>query len=70
MVHYVCVSSLWFSYKFGRKVSYINRLAELEQVLYLDRLDIPDEVKGSVNNTHHMLMYIHNTLFFYCIHAQ
>ncbi|CAI8000737.1 Rho GTPase-activating protein 1 [Geodia barretti] len=35
----------FLNYKFGRKLSYVNRLAELEQVLYLDKLDIPDEVK-------------------------
>ena len=39
---------IYRSYKFGRKLSYVNRLAELEQVLYLDKLDIPDEVKQSV----------------------
>ena len=33
------------SYKFGKKVAYINRLAELEPVLALDQLDIPEEVK-------------------------
>ena len=36
------------SYKFGRKLSYINRLEELEHVLNLEELDIPDEVKQSV----------------------
>ena len=35
----------FISYKFGRKVTYINRLAELKPVLYLDQIDIPDEVK-------------------------
>ena len=38
----------FISYKFGRKVTYINRLAELKPVLYLDQIDIPDEVKKSV----------------------
>ena len=33
------------SYKFGRKVTYINRLEELKPILFLERLDIPDEVK-------------------------
>ena len=32
-------------YKFGRRMSYINRLVELEPVLFLDQVDIPDEVK-------------------------
>ena len=32
------------SYKFGKKVAYINRLSELEPVLYLDQIDLPQEV--------------------------
>ena len=40
---YLC--SLPCSYKFGKKLVYINRLAELDDVLYSDQLDIPDEVK-------------------------
>ena len=35
----------FISYKFGRKVTYINRLDELKPVLYLDQIDIPTEVK-------------------------
>lgn len=33
------------SYKFGQKLVYINRLDELRPLLYLDQIDIPDEVK-------------------------
>ena len=33
------------SYKFGRKLTYINRLEELSPVLFLDQIDIPEEVK-------------------------
>ncbi|XP_064396567.1 rho GTPase-activating protein 8-like isoform X2 [Halichondria panicea] len=33
------------SYKFGQKLVYINRLDELRPVLYLDQIDVPDEVK-------------------------
>ena len=39
-----CVCLLLYSYKFGKKVAYINRLSELEPVLYLDQIDIPQEV--------------------------
>jgi Rho GTPase-activating protein 1 len=35
----------FINYKFGRKISYINRIAELEPVLFLDQVDIPEEVK-------------------------
>jgi Rho GTPase-activating protein 1 len=35
----------FLNYKFGKKLSYVNRLAELEPVMYLDNLDIPEEVK-------------------------
>jgi len=40
--HICSVSS---SYKFGRKVAYINRLDELKPVLFLDQIDIPEEVR-------------------------
>ncbi len=33
------------SYKFGRKIAYINRLEELRPVLFLEQVDIPEEVK-------------------------
>ena len=33
------------SYKFGRKVTYINRLEELRPVLFLEQIDVPTEVK-------------------------
>ncbi len=33
------------SYKFGRKVTYINRLEELKEVLFLEQVDVPDKVK-------------------------
>ena len=36
------------SFKFGQKLTYINRLDELHPVLYLDQIDIPHEVKMSV----------------------
>ena len=54
---YIYMSTQWYflivrhhslsltSYKFGRKVTYINRLEELKPILFLERLDIPDEVK-------------------------
>lgn len=32
------------SYKFGKKLVYINRLAELDSVLYTDQMDVPEEV--------------------------
>lgn len=32
------------SYKFGRKITYINRLDELRPVLFLEQVDIPKEV--------------------------
>lgn len=35
----------FISYKFGRKLTYINRLDELSPALYLEQIDIPDEVK-------------------------
>lgn len=34
------------SYKFGRKITYINRLEELRPVMFLDQVDIPDDVKA------------------------
>jgi Rho GTPase-activating protein 1 len=33
------------SYKFGRKITYINRLEELRPAIYLDQVDIPEQVK-------------------------
>ena len=42
--HFVCVYCFYNSYKFGKKVVYINRLSELKPVLYLDQIDIPQEV--------------------------
>ena len=35
----------FLSYKFGRKLTYINRLEELRPVLFLEQIDIPKEVK-------------------------
>ena len=32
------------SIKFGKKLVYVNRLAELDSVLYIDQIDIPKEV--------------------------
>ncbi|XP_062511583.1 rho GTPase-activating protein 8-like [Corticium candelabrum] len=33
------------SVKFGRKVTYVNRLSQLSDTLYVDQLDIPDQVR-------------------------
>ncbi|XP_003388212.1 PREDICTED: rho GTPase-activating protein 1-like isoform X2 [Amphimedon queenslandica] len=33
------------SVKFGRKLVYINRLAELDTVLYTDQMDIPEDIR-------------------------
>ncbi len=35
----------FISYKFGRKIAYINRLDELKPVLFLEQIDIPKEVR-------------------------
>ena len=37
------------SYKFGKKLTYVNRLDDLQEALYLDQVDIPQEVKEYVN---------------------
>lgn len=54
---FVCVNRLFaislvrnlcyccYSYKFGKKLAYVNRLDELQETLYLDQVDIPQEVK-------------------------
>ena len=34
------------SYKFGRKVMYINRLEELRPVMFLEQIDIPEPVRA------------------------
>lgn len=34
-----------FSYKFGKKLTYINRLEELSPVIFLNQIDIPSEVR-------------------------
>lgn len=36
------------SYKFGKKLTYVNRLDDLKDVLYLDQVDIPQEVREYV----------------------
>ncbi|XP_065909987.1 rho GTPase-activating protein 1-like [Dysidea avara] len=35
----------FISYKFGKKLTYVNRLDDLQEALYLDQVDIPQEVK-------------------------
>lgn len=35
----------FISYKFGQKITYINRLEELRPVMFLEQVDIPDKVK-------------------------
>lgn len=36
---------MFFSAKFSRKVTYINRLDQLAEYVHLDNIQIPEEVK-------------------------
>ena len=47
---------MFYSYKFGKKLVYINRLAELDSVLYMDQLDIPKEVIELVYDENNLYM--------------
>ena len=47
---------VWCSYKFGRKVMWVDRLEQLEETLYVNQLDIPEEVKRCVCACVHLCM--------------
>lgn len=43
---YVCVLCVVHSFKFGRKVHYVNYLSELEEIVKCDQLVIPSRVRA------------------------
>lgn len=46
----VCFFGVFFSHKFGKKITYLNYLADLGQHLKYDQLNIPQEVIRYVAN--------------------
>lgn len=54
------------SYKFGRKVMWVDRLEQLGETLYVDQLDIPEEVKRCACVRACVRPYVHVCMWCLC----